>query len=272
MRKSFHNVKLLVHDDVFFGVSLGYDFTSEHEWGTKRMKTKFGIDSSKMGLEGRMITKGEVYTVSENGNYLLTSSKPWRKESDFTLDDLLPMDLKYMDKDVNCAWDESDFCVVLRNPEEFKYLTELEKAFKDKNVAIAYIQSEIPAFSNSSLCLLIADKLPKEITQQMYHVDKRALDLIEYEKEIGITELKERAKKNSGYKGDKYFMACSPSWIDYENEEHREQRKKEMGTKFNIMFWVNYSDDDDNYGWYKAEDIYKWLSTPGLKLKSLNKK
>lgn len=44
-----------------------------------------------------------------------------------------------------------------------------------------------------------------------------------------------------------------------------------MGTKYDIHFWINYSDDDDNFGWYIAEDIIKWLSTPGLKLKSLNK-
>ncbi len=111
----------------------------------------------------------------------------------------------------------------------------------------------------------------------MYQVDKKHHDLYEYEKEIGVTKLKEDGLEeyrndNGGKTGKgKYFMACSPRWIDYENEENREKRKKEMGTKYDVQFWVNYA-DDDNYGWYTTEDIIKWLSTPGLKLKSLDKK
>jgi len=102
----------------------------------------------------------------------------------------------------------------------------------------------------------------------MYYVDKKAIDLINYEKSIGMTDLKN--KKSGQYsKGKKYFMACSPKWINYEDEKAREERKKELETKYDIRYWVNYSDNDDNWGWYNVETIKKWLETPNLK--SLNK-
>ena len=54
-------------------------------------------------------------------------------------------------------------------------------------------------------------------------------------------------------------MACSPKWINYEDAEAREKRKKEMNTEYDIMYWINYSDDDNNYGWYTVEQIREWL-------------
>jgi hypothetical protein len=44
------------------------------------------------------------------------------------------------------------------------------------------------------------------------------------------------------------FLACSPKWIDYEDSEAREEQKVKMNTKYDIVYWVNYTDSDDNYG------------------------
>lgn len=275
MRRAYNNVHLIKEDNTFYGVSLGYDFCAEHEWGTEKMKNKFGIEQTKMGVDGRSITNGDVMFMNNGDICVITSRKPWfrweKPKENISITDLLPYELQNMYNDVECAWDNEDFCIATKNKSLFGYMEDLNDAFKNKNIVISFIKSEIPAFANSSLSILIKDKLPKSITDSMYNVDKAAFDLIEYEKKIGVTKLKEKTRGN-GRKGDKYFMACSPRWIDYEDAKNREKRKKEMDTKFDIMFWVNYSDDDDNYGWYKAEDIIKWLSTPGLKLKSLNKK
>jgi hypothetical protein len=56
-------------------------------------------------------------------------------------------------------------------------------------------------------------------------------------------------------------MACSPRWIDYEDEEEREKLKKARNTKYDISYWINYSDDDDNAGWYTVEEIMRWLKS-----------
>lgn len=270
MRKGYNNKSLITENDVFYGISLGWDFCAEHEWGISGMRSKFGIDSNKMGVDGRKITRGKVLLKKDKNLCVLTSYIPYDLKETHTAKDIIAYDIKSMNNEFETAWDENDFCVATTNPENFKYLEELYEAFNNKNVVIAFIKSEIPVFSNSSLSLLITDNLPEQIKQEMYNTDKKTFDLVEYEKKIGVTELKEKTRGN-GYKGEKYFMACSPRWIDFENPENREKRKKDMGTEYDIMFWVNYSDDDDNYGWYTAEQIIKWLSTPGIKLKSLNK-
>ena len=280
MRRAFQNTSLIVEDGNFYGVSLGWDFTSEHEWGIKGMKRHFGIQSEKsnilgikktlMGVDARTITKGEVLFKQDENLCVLTSNKPWGLKEDYTAKDIIGYDIKNMYNDLECAWDENNFCIATKNKEDFPKLKELYEAFQNKNIIITFLKSGVPAFSNSSLSVLILDKLPQEVKDEMYKVDKKAYDLIDYEKKIGVTALKEKTRGN-GYQGEKYFMACSPSWIDYEDDEHREERKKSLNTKYDIMFWINYSDDDDNFGWYTAEDIIKWLSTPGLKLKSLNK-
>lgn len=270
MRRAYNNNTLIIENDVFYGVSLGWDFCAEHEHSISGIIRKFGIDTKKLGFEGRKITRGEVLFKKDNDLCVLTSDKPFGLKDEYTTKDILDYDIKGMYNEFETAWDESDFCIATKNKDHFKYLEELYEAFKNNNIVITFLKSELPVFSNSSLSVLIGDKLPEESKQEMYNVDKKGVDLIEYEKKIGVTSLKEKVKGN-GYKGEKYFMACSPRWIDYENPENREKRKKELSTEYDIMFWVNYSDDDDNYGWYTAEDIIKWLSTPGLKLKSLNK-
>lgn len=270
MRRAYRDNSIIVENDVFYGVSLGWDFCAEHEWGIKGMRRTFGLDNNKMGIEARTITKGEVLFKEDKDLCVLTSRKPYSLKEKYTAKDIIAHDISGMYNDFETAWSEDNFCIATKDKNQFKYLNELNEAFKNKNIVIAFIKSDLPVFANSSLCVLIADRIPQEAKDQMYNADKSAVDLVAYEKEIGVTELKEKTRGN-GYQGEKYYMACSPRWIDYEDAENREQLKQKLGTKYDIRFWVNYSDDDNNYGWYNAEDIIKWLSTPGLKLKSLNK-
>lgn len=275
MRRAFNNVKMIMDGETFMGFSLGYDFTSEHEWGIKGIRNKFGIDNAKLGVDGRTITKGSVLFRKDKDLCVLTSADPWKysdkRPKEFEAKDILAYDIHfYKEEKLETAWDENDFCIASTDPEHFPYIEELVGNFEKKNIVIAFISSAMPIFENSSLCVLIKDKLPKEALDEMYFVDKKSVDLYEYEKKIGVTKLKEDAKKVS-YHGIHWFMACSPRWIDYEDPENREKRKKELGTKYDIAFWINYSDDDDNYGWYTAEEIIKWLSTPGLKLTQIRK-
>lgn len=274
MRKSHNNFSIIKDENTIYGISLGYDFCAEHEWGNDDMRRKFGIDKDKMGIDGRTNSKGEVYVFENKTHILLTSSNPYKwniTPENAKFEDAVPYEGYFKDSEITTYWDERNFCVILKKTNEnVQLIRDLEQAAKDKELVISYLKSEVAAFANSSLSLTIKSRLPKEITEQMYNVDKERIDLIEYEEKIGVTELKRKSRGN-GYKGDKYFCACSPHWISYNNPEEREKRKKQFNTKYDIQFWVNYSDDDDNYGWYRAEDIIKWLSTPGLKLKSLNK-
>jgi len=273
MRRAFNNVGFVGEDDIIFGVSLGSDFTSEHEWGYGGIKRKFDINDKKSGIKGRKINKVGTILYAENDEMcVLTSREPWDEKKEYTPEDLLASDISgFMnDNGLETAWNEDDFCVASNKKEDFHYLKEMYEAFQKKNIAICFINAQMPAFDNASLSILVVDKLPKTVTDAMAYADKKSDNLIAYEKKIGITKLKEKNK--GGYKEEKYFMACNPRWIDYDDPVVREEMKKELGTKYDVRFWVNYSDDDDNYGWYTGEQIIEWLSTPGLKLKSLNKK
>lgn len=287
MRKAYSNYKFLIENDQLLGVSLGYDFCAEHEWGIKKMQKQFGIGEEqnkqglfckifggkKFGLPLRMINKGEVILIEEKEFTFLYSKEytSWWDKKERSLKNFLPrdLDLKYFDKNnIQTAWSEENFCVLTNDEKGRSYLKELKEAFDKKDIAIATLGGGV--FEGTSLSLIIASRLPEEFKQQMYNVDKSAYDLVEYEKKIGVTELKEKTRGN-GYKGEKYFCACSANWINYEDEKEREKSKKKLKTKFDIQYWVNYSDDDNNYGWYTAEEIIKWLSTPGLKLSRIRK-
>jgi hypothetical protein len=273
MRRGYQEFGIIEEDGIFYGISLGWDFCAEHEWGIKDLKRLLGINDSKIGIEGRTITKSDEVIFIKDKKQALLRTKPWICKPEQKIKDLLPSELYIHDGDgkkIATAWSGSEFGVLVEGKENIEKLEELYNNFKNKNITIASIKGTLPVFSNSSLSLLIKDRLPKEALDSMYNVDKSALDLVEYEKEIGVTALKEKVRGN-GYKGEKYFCACSPRWIDYENKENREAIKQKLETKYDIQFWINYSDDDENYGWYTAEEIIKWLSTPGLKLTQIRK-
>ncbi len=275
MRKAYHDVSIVRNeekDNQLIGVSLGYDYCAEHEWGIKGIKREFGIDNSKIGIEGRSITKGSVL-YKEKGNFALIRNADnfqitYYKLDEKNFDECLPHDLKYLreDKEIHTAWAEDDFCVV--GP--IDVIKELKEAFDNKNIAFATINT-MAAFGGTSLCILIKDRIPQEAVDQMAYVDNKAIDLKKYEDEIGITKLKEQ-KYMSKYSSDfdkkkhKYWMALSPSWINYKNENP--DVKKRYNTEYNIKYWVNYG-DDETYGWFTVEQIKQWLENQNVKLCSL---
>lgn len=264
MRKGFNNKKIITDlDGTFIGISLGYDFCSEHEWGIKGINSILGVNRSKLGIKGRIITKNDCVTYKEEGEIaLLLVESSWRNEhvKDKSIKDSLPHDLYIPEKNskepINCAWDNESFGIV--GP--VVYLRVLKEAFDKKDIVVAKISDSVPAFSKTSLSVCIASKLPKEALEEMYQVDKSAKDLIKYEEKIGMTKLKKKAKEKG-----KYWTALSPKWICYEDSIERKELKKARDTNFDIMYWVNYG-DNETYGWFSVEKIKQWLSTSDLKL------
>lgn len=294
MRKAFNDYRYLIHNNEFIGISLGYDFCAEHEWGIRGILNAFKIpEKSKknLGIKSRTITKcPKNLLFKKEGKYavLWVAKNSWQtnkiieKLPDNLMDYKKKLDRdekwneKYLEengeeKDLMLSmWDENGFAIAVKGVNEIQWLEILYNEFKKKNIAITYLNiGGNNPFANSSLSLLIVDKLPMTVIEGFYNTDKKYFGLIEYEKKIGMTKLKEN--KKGSYGKENYFMACSPRWIDYEDETHREKRKKELKTKYDIQYWINYSDDDHNYGWYTVEEIKKWLSTDGLKLTQVRK-
>ncbi|MFW6246851.1 MAG: hypothetical protein ACOC22_01600 [bacterium] len=282
MRKASDNFKILTNDNQIVGISLGYDYCAEHEWGIKGIKNRFGIPEGtkkNMGIKSRTTTKYEDVLVFKEETYKKKKFAVLYTKSYF--DDEIPYDLQRYKEDILwnvewdekknkkpedrkdaliTAWDEGSFGIGVMGEEEVQGLKNLYEAFLNKNVVIAFTKFPNNPFTGTSLCLMIADRVPAEIIDQMYYADKEFYDREDYEEKIGMKEVIEKYGNKNGYKGRGYFMACSPKWICYDNEEARERQKKVNNTEYDILYWINYSDDDDNYGWHTVEQIREWLT------------
>jgi hypothetical protein len=300
MRKASQDNGLIVIDDKFIGISLGHDYCAEHEWGIENMRRRFGIKdgSSKcMGVDNRTISKNINNLVFKEETYkkvkyaLLYTGYSFRTLGESQ--ENIPRDIKDYKKDITwnmewqqrnppkegrepkdpivTAWDEEGFGVGVMGEKEVQYLKDLYEAFQNLNIAIAVINL-MPnnPFSNNSLSILIADRLPLSIKINMYAADKEHYDRVDYEEKIGMTKIKAKYGNKNGHNKKNYFMACSAKWINYDDAEARERRKKELKTKYDIQYWVNYSDDDNNHGYYTVEEIREWL-TGSKKLTEIRK-
>ena len=299
MRNASQDYAIITNEEgnEFMGIALGYDYCAEHEWGIKDLKNRFGIPEStkkNMGIKARSITKNIPNLVFKKETYkkqkfaiLYTGHQYWREGEE----NHVPRDLEHYKKDIEwrvkfdaknpsehrrdkdpmtTAWDGNSFGVGVMGKKEVQWLEELYEAFKNKNVVIAIINHRAHnPFAGTSLSLMIKDRLPEEVGEMMYSADKEYYDKEDYEKKTGVPKLKEKLKKvrqkRSDY-GDNlyehnhgYHIACSPKWIDYEDAENREAEKKEYHTKYDIMYWINYSDDDNSHGYFSVEEIKEWL-------------
>lgn len=291
MRKASNDYGIIVIDNKFIGFALGYDYCAEHEWGIKDLRKLCGIpESSKenMGVKSRSITVcpplvfNEEKVKKQKYAYLYTGCKYNTQEEN---EKNIPRDisdyketfkwrLKYaenhpdvkrnerVDDAIISAWDGGSFGLAVMGEKEVEYLKELYQAIQDKNLTIASTNLRaINPFAGTSLCLLITDRIPQETLDAMYKADKEYYDRLDYEEEIGMKKIIEKFGNKNGYMGDKYFCACSPKWIDYNDVENREKQKKKRNTEFDILYWVNYSDNDNNCGWYTVEEIREWMTS-----------
>lgn len=298
MRKASSDFGIIVLDDRFVGFALGHDYCAEHEWGIKGIKDMCGMPegtNKNMGIICRSTTKcpslifkedkKTVKKVKVHGAMLFTGHKYRSQEEN---EKYIPRDLEgYIERiqsdvaweiehpnknrdpkdPIITAWSGNDFGIAVIGDKEVEYLKELHQAFEKKNITIA--MTNLGAFGGSSLCILIKDRVPAEVAKQMYDADKEYYDRIDYEEKIGMAQLVEK-HRGAGHHKLHYFMACSPKWIDYNDAKKREEHKKNLNTKYDIQYWINYSDDDNNYGWYTVEEIREWF-TGNKKLTEIRK-
>jgi len=292
MRKATQDYAIITLEDKgeeLLGFALGYDYCAEHEWGIKDLKRRFGIPESgrkNMGVASRSISRNIPNLIFKKETYkkkkfalLYTGNQYWREGEEIHI----PHNLEDYKKDIHwrmewdakqpvnhrrsndtmvSAWSDDGFGVGVMGEKEVKWLEEIYEAFQKKNIVIAILNHrETNPFAGTSLSLMIKDRLPVEITDKMYSADKEYYDKEVYEKKIGMTKLKEKTRQHAHNSDDKhgYYIACSAKWIDYDDAENREKQKKEHHTKYDILYWVNYSDDDDTHGYFSVEEVMKWL-------------
>lgn len=280
IRKAFSDYNFLIdNEDNFIGVCLGYDFTSEHEWGINGMVSLFGIPAltkKNKGIKSRTITIDikDQLIYKEVGEY--TMLYIGYKGYDDKVNDRLPSDLENYKSNIErliekgkdalvTGWCDSAFAVIVKGTKERENLKELRDAFHSKNVAITYLSVAKNVFANSSLALLIKDKIPQNVLDNMKEADQHSLDLSKVRSQHNFLDKLKNTKKF----GDYGLHACSPKFIAYgkdKNELKSEQEK--YNTKHDVIYWINSS---DVYGWFSVEAITKLVKEKNYSVEDFKK-
>lgn len=248
MRRGYLDVDFLMHEDKFAGVCLGWDHCAEHEWGIPSIQHHFGLtdDPAVFGLERRKVCKttdalvwGEVEGSKPTEYALVFSPYGVRYTNVLTKGYLNELRL-WDDQEVAGAWDMDTFGVLV-TPKHKDHLAALYGAFQRCDVAV-YLGGKSTPFSNRGLCLVIASRLPAELTKEMHDVDEDYYHLEEAAKATGIEEyLKSKGKR---------WFALSPRWADE--------------GKTSVKFWLNPMDQHIyEEGWFTVADLKEWAADRG---------
>ncbi len=255
MRNS-RDSSILKLEDKFVGINLGADHVSEHEWGIKDICSRFGIDSFKLGLDARKITKTHSNLLwlpkfKSSTDYIRTPGKKKSEQVKKTWSGLF-FDPNYdpnYDKEpytnecgfygeLATAWDGGSFAVFAHEPEQIEQLKEVHSAFASNDIAIWRGGGGV--FQNAGLVIAIASRLPAQVTDGWMQHDIEQKKLIEDFSATGI-ESKLRA-------ADKRYFALSP-------------RREAEGS---LIFWLNPMEQNtNNAGWYKLEQLEQWIKNEG---------
>jgi len=255
-------------------VNLGADFCAEHEWGIKGIRSKlkipekpdvdlgrsaldfiknfFGV-KQPVGLETRTMRSGlelvtnlgekpVSYTSTDYKTkkkttfkfWGITTYKPWSGSVDWK------GYVEWYDPEREpfiSQWDEGHFMILSQDKD---LIQELYDAFKEGDIAV-WIGGSGP-FKNGGLTLAIASRLPQDFRDEMSSVDRDQLEIKKSAFETGIhKKLKE---------ADKKYFALSPRWKDKDKKE--------------VVFWLNpYDQQNNNFGWYSANDLEEWIEGKG---------
>lgn len=282
MRLAYSNYGLISENDKFIGISLGYDYCAEHEWGYDNLKRLFGLpkpERSNMGITCRSATKCpyiHFYKGKNKGvnHALLFTGDHYNKPSDEVYYPLVFQN--YVKKIKNkiafgngseehkepilTAWSDNAFGIAVYGNNETKMLEDFYNEISKSNISLLTANSGV--FGGNSLCLFITDRIPDDHIKTLYDTDKKHYDLTDYEELIGMTEIKIKYA-NGDYNNKNSFLACSANWIDYDNAEERITKKKTMNTEYDIQYWVNGAGvgTENTYGWFTVEEVREWLTT-----------
>lgn len=293
MRRAYQDYGFIIENEKFLGVSLGFDFCAEHEWGTDDMKRVLQIPElsrKTAGIKSRTISvkKPEnIFFYKEDGlfTWLYMGKKwPW----DEVAEDRMPTyclktdELNWVEKDnkrivkensqekqremIITAWDSHEFGMIVKGKKEREMIKELYEAILKSDCAISYLSlSGNNPFSRSSLSVLIISKLDEQILKQMKDADTEHLDLKDVENKFNIYEKLKKTKKFGEYS----LHYCGPKFLAYgESKEIIEAEKKKYNTKYEVIYLLNSS---ELYGWFTLEQLTKLIKDKKFAVEDLKK-
>jgi hypothetical protein len=269
MRRA-NDIKVLTEGTEFIGIGLGADFCAEHEWGIKELISAFDIRDSDIATYG--VEKRRINKVPENLKFAIEKDKAalvfrkfwFRCPTNPTVKDLENGELQ-MHGDINTAWSDGEFGILVKGEENLKWLKELHEAFQRKDVAF-WIGGSGP-FRNGGLTFGIISKLPEEAKLAIYTADFGFHKLDEADKATGIREKliaankKELENKTASTPWDCTcgFTGLRAAWTSSMLHSLGERK-----TTHEVIYWVNPHDNrKNNYGWFTVEELEQWTEGKG---------
>lgn len=264
---------------VFIGISLGFDFTSEHEWGIKGISSYLGMPKltrRNMGIKSRTVTSKNVkdymhFGTSEEYAFLIMTPNIKSQNIRYSLESKVTLNTPWLnyeiknykseiDSRIKCgkdpiitAWSEKDFGIVVKGKNESEWLFELYESFINNEASITYMNITSNVFGNSSLSLLVNKRLSKTLLQQMKDADKENLDLEWIQKKLN---LKHRLQKTGKFK-DYSLHYCGVKFLNYDASNSKQINCRNE----NLRVWTNSS---DYYGWNTIEEIEELINDKNL--------
>jgi hypothetical protein len=212
------------------------------------------------GIEKRRIKEipDTLHYLVEKDKSILTIKEYWQKPDVITLASLKSQEL-YDRNDLNTAWDERSFGVLVKGEKGQKNLEALYNAFMAKDVAIWLGGGGV--FQNAGLCLGIISNMPAANLAEMEKSDKNSHKLKLASEATGIVAKIDKLNKDflekEGKRGSIYtpcgYYALSPAW-----------RNDKSKTKYDVIYWLNpQQQQKNNYGWFTVEELEQWMEGKG---------
>lgn len=277
MRKAYHNVDFLSFKDVFVGISLGYDYCAEHEWGIQGIKDSFGISEPTkkcMGVKARTATKVPTTLLFMEKKLKATKTLPAEHFAVLVMDrsaiqnswDIEDRenhffknirDKFYLKKDLVVEWDGKGFAIWVKTTENVEKLKTIHEAILKKDIAIGLSVKE--AFANSSVNILIPSALDPTVNEKVIETDKDYFNLMDECEKAGLEDLQKRLKE-----AGKDWFAMSPAWNTFKFKDGSVRE-----TKYPFIIWLNPRNQSRyEFGWFTMEDFEDWIQNKGPIIKT----
>lgn len=247
------------------GISLGWDFATEHESGINGIKEAFGLASTPsrrlLGADARTntICPDELRFFPDLSGYaylMFMESWLWRQGPEYQtaeyFDRRLDVHFRRDEEEFSTAWSEKDFGVRLKNDSlghGRMVLGQIYDAFK-KCDGMIFLGARDNPFGNSGLMLAVRSRLDTAVIKHMKAVDSNYLKLKKADEKTGVREKLKDAKLG--------YFALSPSWLA------KDGRFEDVESSYPVVYWLNpYDQQKYNSGWFTVEQLLEWIDGKG---------
>jgi hypothetical protein len=184
MKRATNNKKIIIDNGRFIGITLGYDFTPEHEGGIEKLRRIFKVNDSDVGVERYNTKNGDavVMAIHDNGKLAILKTKTtsyWQdvyskigvqksfkemlnSEINISSTTMFEKEAVFSQVFLETAWSDSDFGIITH----VEYIKELYDAFKRNDIVITSVKHSNNCLNGTSLTLCIASRLSQDDKQK----------------------------------------------------------------------------------------------------------